>query len=132
MGSNKRPRGSHKHRKPHPHDLMFLLGRESDEEYFVIAARHPLMAPMTLLWACLVEKDYASAQAQFEQCLAAAMLAPLADEAEIIYAVETAERGRLWHDKHIVNPQPEEGDDEQDEEVEAGVPARASIEFPDT
>lgn len=106
MANNRRHishKAGSKRTAPNPHDHLFHLKRDSDEEYFVMIARHRLMAPMTLLYACLAEKDYPAAQAQFATCLAEAMLSPPVEEAEIVYTVETAERGRVWHEKNIVH-----------------------------
>ena len=132
MGNHKRPRGSVKNRKPDPHDLMYALEREGDEEYYVMTARSALMAPMVLLHACLAEKSYAAAEAQFAACLAAAMMSPAEPEAAIKYAVETAERAKAWHDKNIKGIGAESGEAEGGEASPDETASIPTVEFPAT
>jgi hypothetical protein len=76
-----------------------------DEEYFMLLARDPLAAGLTMIWASLRLGDFASATANFQRLCTQPGLIPHyrshPDTAKAEEAVEVAQRMVAWRERNL-------------------------------
>jgi hypothetical protein len=76
-----------------------------DEEYFMLLARDPLAAGLTMIWASLRLGDFASATANFQRLCTQPGLIPHyrqhPDQAKAEEAVEVAQRMVDWRERNL-------------------------------
>jgi hypothetical protein len=76
-----------------------------DEEYFMLLARDPLAAGLTMIWASLRLGDFASATTNFQRLCTQPGLIPHyrehPDQAKAEEAVEVAQRMVAWRERNL-------------------------------